>query len=345
MKSYLKTVRTAAFTAAMASLTLFSCQKQESVTPKTTEAGAEVANTEVSSASFTFDNNGKQVLLSDWRKQIAKQSANARTTQVQSGKMPVSRELVEQYQDEYGSSYSNATTYSKARFSSLFGRTTSHLDGVSFGQHQFGSGHNASTNVGWSADVNYSFTPYGSEYETQGTWQTVHTQYVSASPSASNTITVGHSPYTDSYTKNSWLKKTDTHGVDVGFTATIGFTAISNLAFTVNYSFSRARETMNGESQSSSHTPAVMSPLTVPAGYRCQLQLRRQTITRTQKYRVKTWFTGYVGGNYSKRVDGAYFWAKAAGSFFSETNNKYQEAEQSETYPAYMFRLANCSRL
>ncbi|OJJ20449.1 hypothetical protein BKI52_18495 [marine bacterium AO1-C] len=341
MKSYLKTGRVVVFTAILATLTLFSCQKQESVNPQNPQVDAS-KSIEVSTEAFTFDKDGKQVLETDWNKQIAKKRASARL--VLSGSQAVPRSLVEAYAKEYGGT-TNATYWSKERFSQVFGRSMANLDGVSYGPHQFGSGHNASTNVGWSTTVHYRFDTYGNMYSTNGAWATLHSQQVSASNSRPTTIPVGHSPYSDTYTTRSWIKKTNTHGLELGISFTVGFTALSSMDVSTTYSYTRAIETMNGESATQTHRPAVISPLNVPAGQRCELKLQRRWVTLVQRYKVKNWFTGQVGGNYRKRVNGAYFWACAASSFFSRTQGRSQDAQQEEQYPVYRFVLTNCTSI
>ena len=340
MKSYLKTVRIAAFTAMLATLTLFSCKKQENVEPTPNQ---EVLDTETivgASEAVVVGEKGKQIPLSEFKKQVAS-NANKSNARVVSGRIPVTRSLVEAYANSHRGSISQLS-WIKQKYSDMFGRTTSHLDGVSFGEHQFGSGHNASSNQGWIAHVNYRFDKVGGVGTVETPWSNVTFLEISAPSNADLPIQQGGDFLRATKTEESSLTKTKTHGIDLGFSVEYQFTKLVKLTGSVNYSFSSAVATMTGESNSETIVVRYYGNLVIPRGKTCRLMLQTKEVETYQKYRAKTWFDGYVGGNYSRRVDGAYFWAHAASLFFDKAHNKYQEVTQAETYPGFRYILTNC---
>ncbi len=346
MKSYLKAGRTVALTALLVSLTLYSCNKQENVDPASKQKALDTENVVVTSKAFVVGEKGKQILLSEFKKQVASKAnkSNARST---SGRVPVPRELVDQYTINYGGAYNPRTIedFVKRRFSSLRPHGIHRfLDGVSFGAHQFAAGVNASQSSGWKTYVNYDFKEEGSRYELEGSWQAVNRIQVSAPSHRSITLNASHRIGMADITveKSSSVTKTNTHGLDLGLKVGATFAKIYTLEASVNYSFSSSTATMEGKSISVTHKPMLLSDITIPQGKTCDLVLEQQQITGVQRYKVKAWFDGLVGGNYNRRVYGSYFWSCLASRFFREAHDKYQELKQNETYPAFRYVLRNC---
>jgi len=349
MKSYLKTGRAVALTAMLATLTLFSCNKQENVEPAPNQKALDTETIVATSKAFVVGEKGKQIPLEEFKKQVAENAKKARAVVI-SGKLPVSRELVQAYSNSHRG-YTPQLTWIKQKYSDMFiGSTTApnvagathRLDGVSFGDHQFGSGPNASKEIGWTTDVNYEFEKVGGVYETRGTWQTVTGVQVQAPSHQSYTIQPGFELNRITIQESSSVTKTNTHGIDLGFSVEASFAKIYKVTASVNYSFSTSTATMNGGSVSDTYIPRLLYPITVPQGKTCDLVVQKQEVVGHQRYKAKTWFNGLVGGNHDKRIDGHYWWARSARLFFDKAHNKYQELTQNEDYPLFRFALINC---
>lgn len=350
MKKYMKTGQQVVLSTLLATFTLFSCNKQESVEPQVSQQ-AELPKTSESNVStaFVFDKNGKQILESEWLEQMAQRNLLKRS-KVISGKRRVSVAIVEDYADSHRNGYKRVD-WIKKKFSESFTNKTvkssgHYLDGVSFGTAHFGSGVNASNEMDWEADVNYKFEKVGSVRTVRSPWHEVTSVVVRATNTEERVIDSDKIDLAnETITRNSSVTKTKTHGIDLGFTIKASLAKIWEVSTNIKYSFSSATATMEGGSISTQYTPKLLSRLVVPKGKKCRLALMKQTVTGSQRYRVKVWFSGYVGGNYERKVDGHYFWATAARRFFDKAHNKYHEVVQEEAYPTYDYILRDCKKL
>lgn len=322
-----------------------SCEKEDvKIVPDASLAD----NSEIvaSTQPFYITENGKQLSEDDFNALTAN-NPQLKNSNVSTGWKWVPRDLVAARARAEG--YHGAdgqVDWCKNRFAAVFGKTKDRPHGVSFGNHQFGGGTNASPSSGWYTKVHYKADKKGKVSKPNYTpWESVASQEIRATKRKGKKIPQGFDLGFIEYKNFSEVTKTNTHGVDIGIYFEIGFESISKVGGSINYSFTNSKSVMKGDEVNKRLTPKVVSDIWVPKGKKCFIHLQERRVSKYQHYKITTWFSGRVGANYIKRVDNHHFWSIPTKNFFYNAHNKFHDAKFYVNYPSYRYVLKNCRKL